>query len=274
MHKENAVAEAVWLRRPSGYGCRLVTEAAWLRSLHSPETIGATSSGSMHKSDGEWAADIMADIQEAGAIDSLSGKHSDSGFGIRDSEVADVEVATAAFADGVGVDERVVVGCIEDEEQAMEQLIAAAIDVVKVRVAMDSAATDNVIPPGDLPSDVVLIPNTSGKHFVGANNAHIEKYGQVDTVLKSPAGNRVSCAWQASDVNRALHSVAKVCGPKGEGNAKQDVLFDNDVCVVAPPGVVKAILKRLKPVMQYEREGNLYVAELGMSSFPRQGQHA
>ena len=139
---------------------------------------------------------------------------------------------------------------------------------------MGSAATDNVIPPDELPADAVLAPNTSGKHFVGANNAHIEKYGQVDTVLQSADGNRVSCAWQASDVNRALHSVAKVCGPKGAGNAKQDVLFDNDVCVVVPPGVVKAILKRMKPVMKYEREGNLYVAELTMSSFTRQGQHA
>ena len=156
----------------------------------------------------------------------------------------------------------------------MEQLIDAAVEVVKVRVAMDSAATDHVIPPNQLPSDSLLIPNTSGKHFAGASNAHIEKYGQVDTVLQSGAGNRVSCAWQASDVNRALHSVAKVCGPKGEGNAKQDVLFDNDVCVVVPPGVVKAIVKLMKPVMQYEREGNLYVAELEMSSFPRHGQHA
>ena len=139
---------------------------------------------------------------------------------------------------------------------------------------MDSAAADNVIPPDQLPSDVLLIPNKSGKHFVGANNAHIEKYGQVDTVLQSAAGSRVGCAWQASDVNRALHSVANVCGAKGEGNAKQDVLFDNDVCVVVPPGVVKAIMKVVKPVMQYEREGNLYVAELEMSSFPRQGPHA
>jgi hypothetical protein len=30
----------------------------------------------------------------------------------------------------------------------------------------------------------------------------------------------------------------------------------------------------MKPVMQYEREGDLYVAEPEMSSFPRQGQHA
>ena len=159
---------------------------------------------------------------------------------------------------------------IEDQEQ----LIAAAVEVVKVRVAMDSAATDNVINPDELPEDAVLIPNTTGKHFRGANDAHIEKYGQVDTVLQS-GKNRVSCAWQASDVNRALHSVAKVCGPKGGiAVAKQDVLFDNDICVVMPPGVVKEILKRIKPIMQYEREGNLYIADLEVSSFHRQGQHA
>jgi len=76
-------------------------------------------------------------------------------------------------------------------------------------------------------------------------------------------------------VNRALHSVAKVCGPKGGiAVAKQDVLFDNDICVVMPPGVVKEILKRIKPIMQYEREGNLYIADLEVSSFHRQGQHA
>ena len=65
-----------------------------------------------------------------------------------------------------------------------------------------------------------------------------------------------------------------MCGPKGVGNAKQDVLFVTDVCVVVPPRIVKEIPKRLKPVMQYEREGNLYVADLEMSSFHRQGQHA
>ena len=132
---------------------------------------------------------------------------------------------------------------------------------------MDSAATDNVIPPDQSPSDVQLIPNKSGKHFVGANNAHIEKYGQVDTVLQSATGNRVSCAWQASDVNRALHSVAQVSGLKGEGNAKQDVLFDNDVCVVVPPGVVAEILKWVTPVIAYTREGSLYVGDMILTSF-------
>ena len=196
----------------------------------------------------EWARLIMSDIQEAESISKLE----------TEKEFSTPNPITET-----------VVGCIEDDCQ----LIAVATEVVKIRVAMDSAATDNVIPPGELPPDAVIIENTSGKHFVGANNAHIQKYGQVETILQSKE-NRVSCAFQAADVNRALHSVANVCGPKGAGNAKQDVLFDNDVCVVVPPGVVKAILKRLKPVMQYEREGNLYIADLELSSFHRQGQHA
>ena len=87
-------------------------------------------------------------------------------------------------------------------------------------------------------------------------------------------GSKVSCAWQASDVDRALHSVANVCGPNGAGNLTQDALFDNDVCVVMPPGVANEIVQRIKPIMQYEREGDLYIADLEMSRFHRQGGHA
>lgn len=163
-------------------------------------------------------------------------------------------------------------GCIQ-EAYDMEQLLAASIGVAKVRVATVSAATDNVIGPGRLPEDAVFIPNATVKHFGGASDARIEKYGQVGTMIKS-SESQVSCAWQVSDVNRALHSVAKACGPKGVGNGKQGVLLDNDICVVVPPGVVKEIYKRLTPVMQYEREGNLYVAGLEMSSFHRQCRHA
>jgi len=217
------------------------------------------------KSPDEWARLIMADIQEAESIGKLETEkdHEQSGFW-KNERVNEINEL-------IKKEHEAVVGCIEDDYQ----LIAAATEVVKIRVAMDSAATDNVIPPGELPEDVLgtMVENTSGKHFVGANNAHIQKYGQVETILQSK-DNKISCAFQAADVNRALHSVAKVCGPKGAGNAKQDVLFDNDVCVVVPPGVVKAILKRLKPVMQYEREGDLYIADLELSSFHRQGQHA
>ena len=70
-----------------------------------------------------------------------------------------------------------------------------------------------------------------------------------------------------------MHSVSAVAGPAGgPSKAKQDVLFNNDLCVVVPPGIVNEILKRVKPVARYDREGNLYVGEMTMSSFPRQGQ--
>ena len=75
-------------------------------------------------------------------------------------------------------------------------------------------------------------------------------------------------------MGRALHSVSAVCGPEEMEVGKQDVLFNNKLCVVMPPGIVAAILKRIKPVAEYPREGNLYVGEVVVSSFTRQGQAA
>ena len=74
-------------------------------------------------------------------------------------------------------------------------------------------------------------------------------------------------------VNQALHSVAKVAGPR-KAPCKQDVSFDNCQCVAMPLSIVNALLGKIKPVMIYEREGNLYLAQLRMSSFTRQGAHA
>ena len=102
----------------------------------------------------------------------------------------------------------------------------------------------------------------------------IENYGDVGTVLESDLG-AVGCGWKAAAVSRPLHSVSKVAGPPGGiKNSKQDVLFNNDICVVVPPGIVAEILKRVTPVAQYAREGNLYVGDMVMSSFTRQGPKA
>ena len=76
------------------------------------------------------------------------------------------------------------VPCIESEDDH-EQIPAAASEAVRLRVAMDSAAVDHVIHPRDLPADVEYMPNTSGRHFIVANDAHIEKYGSCQTVLTS-----------------------------------------------------------------------------------------
>ena len=59
---------------------------------------------------------------------------------------------------------------------------------------MDSAAVDKVIGPEQLPSGVHFVPNDTGRHFVGGNNAHIEKFGHADTILASQ-DSKVSCEW-------------------------------------------------------------------------------
>ena len=140
---------------------------------------------------------------------------------------------------------------------------------VKIKVAIDSAAREKVIHPEQLPSDVEYEPNLTNKHFVGANNAHIERYGSCKTVMTSSRGD-VGCNWQMADVSRPLHSVAIVTGPKG-GPGKQDVLFNNEKCFVVAPGVVNKIMETLSAVAEYDREGNLYIGEVTLSSFRRQG---
>lgn len=149
--------------------------------------------------------------------------------------------------------------------------ICSAVQKVRIRPAMDSGAVANVINPKELPDDAIIRPNTTGKHFRGANDSVIEYYGDVDTILESDDG-AVGCGYKAAEVIRPLHAVSQVCGPAGgPEKAKQDVMFNNDVCVVMPPGLVRELLKKFKPIAQYGREGNLYVGDMIMSSFPRQG---
>ena len=140
---------------------------------------------------------------------------------------------------------------------------------VKIKVAMDSAACANVIGPEELPQDAEFEPNETDKHFVGANNSPIERFGSCKTIMSSKLG-RVGCNWQLAAVSRALHSVGVVAGPKG-GPGKQDILFNNEMCYVAAPGVVEKIMEATSAVAEYEREGNLYIGEMAVPSFHRQG---
>ncbi len=157
------------------------------------------------------------------------------------------------------------VGVVEYSE---ESLILSTAEKVRVKVAMDSGAVANVIHPKQLPSDATPEPNTNGKHFNGAGGDFIERFGTCMTELEGEHGS-VGCDWDLADVSRALHSVSKVAGPY-EGPGKQDIVFNNKRCVVVPPGVLDAIMKHVKAVAEYKREGDLYVAEMTMSSFQRQ----
>ena len=163
--------------------------------------------------------------------------------------------------------------CLVENDFDPDALIAEVAERVRLRVAIDSGATANVAHPKELPANVHVTPYTGGQHFRGANNSRIERYGSAETILENDVG-KVGCGWELFDVGRALHSVLTVCGPEDHPTGKQDVLFNNKLGVVVPPGVVAAILRRIKPVAHYPRDGNLYVGEFTMSSFPRQGAAA
>ena len=160
-----------------------------------------------------------------------------------------------------------------DHEEIVEDLIAAANheQTVEVEVAIDSAAVDNVIGEEDIPGGVTVTPNTTGRHFVGANNAQIKNHGTCKTVMRDKNQKEIACRWRVADVNRPLHAVCQVTGPE-EGNGEHDVLFSNKKCVVVPPGVVDKILEKIKPITEYTRKGGLYVANMTLSGFARQGR--
>ena len=157
-----------------------------------------------------------------------------------------------------------------EDEYGDEELIAGIQDEVKVKVAMDSGAVAPVVNPEDLPAGCQVVKDTSGKDFVGAGGERIRKYGTAKTIMCGKHG-RVLCDWRVADVTRPLHSVSHVTGPEEHPVGYQDVLFNNKKCVVVPPGVVERILATITPVAEYTRTGGLYLAEMTMSSFARQG---
>ena len=154
------------------------------------------------------------------------------------------------------------------EEEDDDQLMAAT-ERVKIRPAMDSGSVANVLAPGDLPCDIEVEPNTTGKHFAGANNPRIEKYGTCRTVIHGAHGD-VGCDWNVANVSRPLNSVSQVTGP-ADGDGKYDVLFSNKRCIVVPPGIVELLAKRLPVTAEYPREGNLYIGDMELSTFGGQG---
>ena len=176
--------------------------------------------------------------------------------------------ASSAELAGVRSDTDVNVLDYEEEE---DNLIGVAVESVKIKPAMDSGAVANVVHPAELPDGVEVVPNETDTHFTGAGGGRIKRFGSCVTKLSSEHGD-VGCGWQLADVTRPLHSVSTVCGPQDHPTGKQDVLFNNKKCVVVPPGIVEEILRRVRPVAQYDRSGNLYVGEMTMSPFRRQEQ--
>ena len=140
---------------------------------------------------------------------------------------------------------------------------------VTVIVAADSSAVTHVIHPSQLPAGCVPTGAT-GDHFTGADGEHIKRFGEVDTVLTGSYGPE-ACAWDCADVTRKLRSISKVAGPE-HGEGVREVLFRNRHAVVVPAGFVEKILEQVALIFEYNRVGNLYLADVKLSSFARQGQ--
>ena len=149
------------------------------------------------------------------------------------------------------------------------EILGLAPAEVTIVVAADSGAVTHVLHPSQLPAGCVPT-GANNDHFTGAGGEHIERFGEVDTTLTSSHG-ATSCAWDCADVSRALHSIAKITGPE-HGDGVHEVLFTNRRAVVVPAGFVDKILQRTTPILEYNRTGNLYLAEVKLSSFTRQGQ--
>jgi hypothetical protein len=148
-------------------------------------------------------------------------------------------------------------------------ILSAAERTVRVRAAMDSGAVDHVINPEDLPADVEPSGAIGDEHYVGANNSKIKRYGEAVTSCEHARG-KFGMKWNCAEVSRPLNSTSKICGPMGPVG-KQDVLFNNNSCYIVQPGVVAAIMKVIKCVAEYPREGNLYLADTALTSFAGQG---
>jgi hypothetical protein len=142
---------------------------------------------------------------------------------------------------------------------------------VEIEVLFDTGAVGNVLSPEDVPGNATMTPNATGRNFTGAGGETIINHGTIDTLCTGEKG-QVGCQWKVADITRPLHGGTQVTGPID--NPRQDVLMNARGVYVVEPGVVDEMLKKLKPVLEYKRKGNLYTAKMKMTGFTRQGQKA
>ena len=152
-------------------------------------------------------------------------------------------------------------------EESENVILATTPEEVTVSAAADTGAAASCLHPDDLPRGAVPCGNKDDKHFTGAGGEHIENYGKCDVVLNG----ELLLGTNVCEVSRSLHSISQIAGPE-DGPGVHDVIFTNKKGVVLPAGLLDEILKKHKPILKYDRKGGLYVTEVKLSSFTRQGQ--
>jgi hypothetical protein len=154
-----------------------------------------------------------------------------------------------------------------EHEQPENVILATLPEEVTVLAAADTGAAACCLHPDDLPRGAVPCGNKDDKHFTGAGGEHIENYGKCDVMLNG----KLLLATNVCEVTRSLHSISQIAGPE-DGPGVHDVIFTNKKGVVLPAGLLDEILRKHKPILEYDRKGGLYVAEVKLSSFTRQGR--
>ena len=122
-------------------------------------------------------------------------------------------------------------------------------------------------PSRPAPQGVTPCGNEEDNHYNGAGGEHAENYGKCDVLVNG----QLLLNTNVCVVSRALHSISQIAGPEG-GPGVHDVIFTNKKGIVLPAGLLDEILKKHKPVLEYDRRGGLYVTDIKLSSFTRQGQ--
>ena len=235
------------------------------RGLPAPSQPGETPSPGVVRTDVVWTSDGRLKIE---TLEKMKGPFPGT-FRSQFPELARTLDAEVKNINEVLAQEEMELQLCEDESDGEEEIMATEEKVV-VRAAMDSGSVASVINPEHLPSGVSIKPNTSGRHFTGAGvGSIIKKHGSCVTACKGKVGVPFGCKWQAADVARPLQSVSDTCGPC-DGPGVHDVLFNNRKCYVVLPGLVNEIMTRVKPIVEYDRVGGLYLADLTLSSFGRQ----
>ena len=156
---------------------------------------------------------------------------------------------------------------ILEHAEVEDVILATAPEEVTVSAAADTGAVASCLHPNQLPRGAQPCGNKEDKHFTGAGGEHIESYGKCDLLVN---GNLI-LGTNVCEVNRALHSISQIAGPE-DGPGVHDVIFTNKKGVVLPAGLLEEILKKHKPVLEYDRRGGLYVTDIKLSSFTRQDQ--
>ena len=152
----------------------------------------------------------------------------------------------------------------------IDDFIGSCEEIVNTSVALDSGAVKSVLPVGDVLKGV-RIGTKVGGDFHGAGGQNIENFGPCQTLCTDANGNQTLSNWTAAATTKALHSVSQIAGPEEHPTGLHDVMFNNKIGVIMPPGTLDKLLQTMKPVSEYKRRGDLYVTDVALSTFRRPG---